>query len=114
MIIRKQSFKIVLLTSEQKAHLQKKNKTNFQYIVKQKKKKKKSSVTNLIHTFSIILPVYASESQLKAPTPSALLVIESNSEYCWNSLVWIEQTVQFDTESSYCLLIVNKQEGTGW
>lgn len=37
MITKRQSFKIVLLTLEHKAHLQK----NFQYIVKQIKLKKK-------------------------------------------------------------------------
>lgn len=47
MIVQSQSFKIVLLTLEHKAHLQK-NKTNFQYIVKQNFGKKRKKKKNLL------------------------------------------------------------------
>lgn len=56
----------------------------------------------------------ASEGHCEVLTPSAFPALKSNSEHCWNSLVRIDQTIQFDTESRYCLLIVKKQEGTAW
>lgn len=107
MMIRRQSFKIVLLTFQNKAHLQKT--TNFQYIVKQNKTKQKKSVTNLIHTFFHHSASYTSDLKRFWLLQS----VKSNSEYCWKGLVFIDQTV-WHKESSYCLLIVNKQQGSGW
>ena len=97
-----------MLTLEHKAHLQKKKKP-FNTLSSKVKKKKSSCNKSDPHIFH----QSASENHLKVQTPLAFPVITSNSEYCWKSLVGIDQTVRFETESSYHLLIVNKQEGTG-